>query len=517
MYIKKLEIKTIAKTIRSISFNDSINIITTPENDEQGNNVGKSTVIDLIDIALGAKFDSKWKKFSTAIQKIINDSQVFIELQITDGQREHTLKVDLANKKYFVNGLPKKVGEYGDNIRDLLFEGVPNNIRNRKLIPRFLILELPSNEERVIRYLDFNSSTQNEMLGVYEATYAYFLNDSSKRVQVSELLDERNIQFKAEKKGKSVKINEAVEVLENSTRNLKGYDEKNNQIKEYQYLIDQSQSLQLEKDLLESEVQQVGVKTDEEIIKILISELSNQLPSAQEAFQKIVKFNQSREQNRRNYLDKQIINIEKEISTTEVKLQKIRQELDDYVNFSEKKTFDFKKYNADLSVNFKKALTVKVEQSSEVNISDKQINSLFSGDVIAHFNKILEQFTREIIGVSYSVEVNQDLSPEKRAVPLVFVDNQGSSTGLLHQLEFAFTAAVIAMNTKRKFPKFILQDINEVTDEDPFDKMFEVAKRNKIQFIAPILSSKLSKEIKEKYPPVLTLSNDDKLFEPRGR
>ncbi|MGY3712972.1 hypothetical protein [Lactococcus petauri] len=517
MYIKKLMLKTATgTTIRIIKFNKSVNIITTTLEDEQtnNNNVGKSTVIDLIDIALGASFEHKIKRFSDTLQQIVDEKKVYIELEITNEDKKHLLRVNLFNKKYFIDGEPKAVKAYGTAIRNLLFNDVPENIANRKLIPRFLILELPSNEERVIRYLDFNASTQNEMLGVYEATYAYFLNIKNKTQEISKLLKERNKQFSSEKTPKSVKINEAVKILQDTPVRKEGYGEKNEEIKKYQYLVDEFQSLQLKKELLEEESKSIGVKVDDNVIRLLSEELSDLVPDVQKAFDKIYNFNQLRENNRKKYLKKQLLLVDNALSALNVKLSFYRQRLNEYINFSDKKIFNFDKYNEELFSDFKQALDDKIVQD-EVKITISEIEGLFSDEVIDSFNLKLSNFTKNIIGVPYHVKINPNLSPKKRAVPLIFPENQGSGTGRLHQLAFAFTAAIISINGSREFPRFILQDINEVTDEEPFEKMFDIAVQNNIQYITPILSSKLSDDLKKRYPPVLTLSNDDMLFEPK--
>lgn len=59
MFIKSLTISTPLKDIRKIEFSAGLNLIldNTPSTDDQrtGNNVGKTTVLKLIDFCLGAK------------------------------------------------------------------------------------------------------------------------------------------------------------------------------------------------------------------------------------------------------------------------------------------------------------------------------------------------------------------------------------------------------------------------------------------------------------------------------
>lgn len=518
MYIKRLEIIGNEGTIRKIEFNEFVNIITTPKNDEQGNSVGKSTVIDLIDICLGARYESKIKRFSDTLLKIINEKQVKISLTLVSDAEETKIEVGLCEKTYKINGQKKRPKEFGEEVRDLLFEEVPKNLAVRKFVPRFLIIELPVDESRVIRFLDFNSGTQNEMLGVYEAVYAYFLNSEKFRNNpkpIMELMNERNKQFAAENNPRSVKIGEAINILENSAKSIKGYTEHNSDVRKYQSLIDLSQSLQIEREILANEISKSTFTVDDEIVQLLTQELSGVVPDADSAFKKILNFNNARERNRKAYLEEQEQKVEEKISKNNYELNLVRSELSQYMNFKEEKSFDFDSYNQLLKKSFKMSLDDKIQREQEIKISDDDLKELFPTESIENFNSKLKEISLKIIGNEYEIIRSESLSPNKRAVPIEFASNQGSSSGRLHQLAFAFVAAIIAINKTRNFPNFILQDINEVTDEEPFENMFDIALQNGIQFIAPILSSKLSPDLLKKYPPILELSNDDKLFEPK--
>ena len=96
MYLKKLTIKTPKEIIREMDFKAGLNLIIDDTDDVSskttGNNVGKTTVLKLIDFCLGA--DAKIiytdtenrKDIYKEVKDYLTEKQVIIELNITDGQ-----------------------------------------------------------------------------------------------------------------------------------------------------------------------------------------------------------------------------------------------------------------------------------------------------------------------------------------------------------------------------------------------------------------------------------------------
>ena len=81
MFLKNLKIENTGHVIRDISFHKGINLIIdetkTEDKRESGNNVGKTTVLRLIDFCLGGKGDNIYKdtefksKSTTQIEKFL--------------------------------------------------------------------------------------------------------------------------------------------------------------------------------------------------------------------------------------------------------------------------------------------------------------------------------------------------------------------------------------------------------------------------------------------------------------
>lgn len=91
MFLKKLIIKNQSQIIRDIRFHKGLNLIVdnTPDNTQaSGNNVGKTTVLKLIDYCLGSKGDNIYKdgesKKTTQIEGFLTQDDILIILELED-------------------------------------------------------------------------------------------------------------------------------------------------------------------------------------------------------------------------------------------------------------------------------------------------------------------------------------------------------------------------------------------------------------------------------------------------
>ena len=116
MFLKSLVIENRVKIIRNIEFHNGLNLIIdeTPNNDEKatGNNIGKTTVLKLIDFCLGAKqsiiySDSESKKEEyELVKKFLQEEEVLITLTLTED-----LKDDNANKGFSFQSILDFLGD----------------------------------------------------------------------------------------------------------------------------------------------------------------------------------------------------------------------------------------------------------------------------------------------------------------------------------------------------------------------------------------------------------------------
>ena len=117
MFLKQLIIQNNTGIIRDVPFRKGINLIVdeTPESQTQqssGNNVGKTTVLRLIDYCLGSKGESIYKdiEFSnqpnTTIENFLNETEVLITLQLV-GDLDDIESKEILIQRNFLKGARK--------------------------------------------------------------------------------------------------------------------------------------------------------------------------------------------------------------------------------------------------------------------------------------------------------------------------------------------------------------------------------------------------------------------------
>ena len=140
MFLKKLSIYNNKGIIREIFFKRGVNLIVDETNETQrlqstGNNVGKTTVLRLIDYCLGAKGDEIYKdsEFSgqpnTDIEVFLKQTEVVITLEMVEelnGEEENVISISRnflkqKQKKQTINGVSYSDEEFTKKLEELIF------------------------------------------------------------------------------------------------------------------------------------------------------------------------------------------------------------------------------------------------------------------------------------------------------------------------------------------------------------------------------------------------------------
>ena len=127
MFLKRLDIHNNDSIIRSINFHKGINLIIdetqTSDKKESGNNVGKTTVLRLIDYCFGSKGnniyeDTEFKsKSNTQIKRFLKDNNIIISL---------TLKEDLEDASSSEIVIRRNFLSYSEKIQEINGENYTN-------------------------------------------------------------------------------------------------------------------------------------------------------------------------------------------------------------------------------------------------------------------------------------------------------------------------------------------------------------------------------------------------------
>jgi uncharacterized protein YydD (DUF2326 family) len=187
MRLIELVIMRADSVVRRIPFKQGLNLILdrpTPTLTESGNNVGKTTVLRLVDFCLGSDGDDIWQdsEFKKSVNREVYDylhgkTPVSITLSLENEiSGKHTLtrhfvaneKDVRSGKKLSVDGLPyKKLADYKLSVKELLFGYGGTKPSLRQLVPKF-VRSSQALMSKTLKYLgDYGSEADYEALHLF--------------------------------------------------------------------------------------------------------------------------------------------------------------------------------------------------------------------------------------------------------------------------------------------------------------------------------------------------------------
>lgn len=184
MLLKQLTIRRGPTVIRSIQFKKGLNLILdkpTSQKTQSGNNLGKTTVLRLIDFCLGSSGDDIWQdsEFKKSINQDVYDflhgaTPVTAELALDSGWGKGRLLVRSFNAKRndpdafkTDEDSHKNITEYRAAVRSILFNAGGTKPTLRQLAPKF-VRSSPQIMGKTLKFLgDYGSETDYEALHLF--------------------------------------------------------------------------------------------------------------------------------------------------------------------------------------------------------------------------------------------------------------------------------------------------------------------------------------------------------------
>ena len=542
--------------IRYVKFQSGLNLISDitdiKNKTTTGNNIGKSTLLELIDICLGANdidkiySDKKTNGINKKVKEFLDNKKVFVELSININDSENiNIKRSLYNngKEIYFNHLKiDKLKDLKSLLNKYIFTNKFDKPSLRDLIPFFLRKE----EDALKPPLDiFMDKTDNEK----KYQILVFLFGWSNIELLSKL---HNLKMKDKKLKNDLKvlkkrlddpnkietllktINESIEEYKKQLKNLNFSDNlmealnKKNTI-DISFINLQNKKLNLEyninkhKESLESLENNISQITREEL-KFLYKESKYYLSNLNKDFEKLIQFHNEAISNEKKFIEnnlnkltKELLEINKELEkiisekieietindilNIENKINELEVQKGKYLNEQEKwKTIDKE------SVEIKKEKE-KIEDS--IKESEKELkNNLDFFNTIYKENQLSLNTNRlDLLVISYD---------EKKGVDIISTDGKkGTGAKMKDTLVFNISYAQFLNKCNINFPTFFIFDCSELIHENTREIIFsELVNKNNIQLILPVLTSSLPEDIKNKINEysILRLSENEKLF-----
>lgn len=566
MFLKSLLISTPTKVIREINFHKGLNLIVddTPNSETStGNNVGKTTILKLIDFCLGRDGsviykdpENKREEYKIVKDFLINEKVIITLTLVDDIETPHTeveISRNFLKRKEIIctiNGEDVNVGELETKLMHTIFPSL--NI-SKPSFRQIIAHNIRYEDIRLNNTLDIlNAFTKTEE---YETLYLFLFgcdyDEGRKREELianikSEEVYLKRLQRAHTKSAYKVALEDVGREIikledQKSKLNINPQLDKDmsdlTAIKERLNSIgSQRNGLQIRRNIIQESIE--GFKDqkfeyDLAQLQLIYQQASSLIPALQHTFEEMVEYHNKMLANRIVFIESEIPNVEKQISSLTKQFDELRlQEVALTEKITTSDTFE-ELENIILALN--KQYTLKgqyssiIEQIEEVEKDLKKYqlelsqidDGLFADDFQSRVDSQLSKFN------AIFAEISDELYDERYAVKADVVTNRkgqrnykfsvmetnlssGKKQGEISCFDIAYT--IFADQEDIPCLHFILNDKKELMHDHQLITLAEIANRENIQFVASILKDKLPESLQKEEFYVVELSESKKLF-----
>lgn len=566
MFLKSLLISTPTKVIREINFHKGLNLIVddTPNSETStGNNVGKTTILKLIDFCLGRDGsviykdpENKREEYKIVKDFLINEKVIITLTLVDDIETPHT-EVEISRNflkrkeiKCTINGEDVNVGELETKLMHTIFPSL--NI-SKPTFRQIIAHNIRYEDIRLNNTLDIlNAFTKTEE---YETLYLFLFgcdyDEGRKREELianikSEEVYLKRLQRAHTKSAYKVALEDVGREIikledQKSKLNINPQLDKDmsdlTAIKERLNSIgSQRNSLQIRRNIIQESIAGFNdqkFEYDLAQLQLIYQQASSLIPTLQHTFEEMVEYHNRMLANRIVFIESEIPNIEKQILALTKQFEELRlQEVALTEKITTSDTFE-ELENIILALN--KQYTLKgqyssiIEQIEEVEKDLKKYqqelsqidDGLFADDFQSRVDSQLSKFN------AIFAEISDELYDERYAVKADVVTNRkgqrnykfsvmetnlssGKKQGEISCFDIAYT--IFADQEGIPCLHFILNDKKELMHDHQLITLADIANRENIQFVASILKDKLPEQLQKEEYYVVELSESKKLF-----
>ncbi|MGR5211613.1 DUF2326 domain-containing protein [Vibrio rotiferianus] len=558
MQIIRLIVSEGDRVIREVIFNDGLNIIT--NSGTNGNQIGKSTTLRIINFCLGSSGESIWLdpdnkvKNDEIFNKVVHSPVLFNLVICVNGTTYNIVRhFEQRGRKIFrmsmINGLSfNSVQAFKNKISEIFGYSCDNpsfpTIKNR-----FTRL----NKSVANRLLDYNHTYTSK--DQYRLIYSHMFGfDGHKELQTEytnkQEISSLNQRRSALLNGQSIAayqdmlkaIDDELERLYDSEKSYDIVGAQSKAIEDVRIARENIARLSMNISQLEirvnynmstikdyeSKVSNIDIET----VKSIYDEAITLIPTVYKTFEETMKFHNSLFIKKAEFVRNQNISISDEISSLKYELNEFLLQEKELIklisNESHLGGFILIEKEIQEQRELRGKFSYVIEEVSSIDNSIYDINQenikLRSSiskkltsfeEKLGIFNESCSEITKEVFR-KFSIYFGSAIDGESTInFSLVNADKttgDGSPRAAAMAIDMAFVEYV--SKSGAKLPMFTLQDYLEAADLDKLTNLFNIANKRKIQTIVAVLNDKLAllpEALIEKHS-VLTLSTEDKFF-----
>ena len=567
MFIKRLTISTCYGVIRDIEFKEGLNLIIdeTPIDNTKatGNNVGKTTVLKLIDFCLGAKpniiyTDTENKKQT---YELVKDFLIKENVQITLILTENLNKDNAREVEIIRNFLPGKQAVRKINGKDILEKDFEHELEQAIMPSKFV--EKPTFRQVISHNIRYTDDAVNNTLKTlnkytrdieYETLYLYLLgcpadHGAKKQVLASQLKQENIIKEKLEKRQPKQSYEIMLSLLDDEISDLnekrrtfnlnEELEDDLEQLDLVKYKINKTSSsitkLKIRKNLIEDSIRELDKSVcniDLQQLRILYNEVNANIGGIQKTFEDLVSYHNSMVNEKMRYISQELPEINSKLSQGHIDLQLLLMKEKVLTDKIEKSGSleELEKIIAQLNEKYRKKgeLENTIAQLNEVEMNIKELEKelekidydLFSDGFkhriktqVEKFSKVFSTISQELYGEQYAITY-QEVKEKRQQFYKFSSFNTNMSSGKKQGEILCFDLAYTMFADEEHIPclHFLLNDKKELMHDNQLIKVAEFIQNKNIQLVVSILKDKLPIAVIEKSHIAVQLSPDNKLF-----
>lgn len=561
MFLAVLKIENGSNLIREIPFHKGLNLIideTKTENvQETGNNVGKTTVLKLIDFCLGGKGENIYKdsefrdKVNTQVEGFLKENNVVITLVMKANLDDHNSQEIIIKRNFLarsfkiqeINGEYYNDVDFDKKLKQLIFNTSSEKPTFRQIVSKNVRYE-KLRIENTVRILHATTNFEE-----YEALYFLWFGidtDTASRKQKLQLdkAGEENVLKRLRKETSLSQISQALSVIEADIQELNDVKQSFNINKDYESDLQRLNDIKSLINRMSTEVGVLQMRYD--IISEARDELSKQefdvdlneikeiyrsaealVPEVQMQFEQLVAFHNRMLSERIGFVTKELPSLDARLLELNESLQNLLLQEKEVAQKIEKSgaAFELEEIIRKLNERYQqkgryeeqlRQWNSAVEKLEQVERELESINAGIASynseleEKIGIFNKYFSKISRRLYGEQFILSQAHN----GRAYQLNVSSIGGLGTGKKKGLTAAFDIAYVGFADELGIPclHFILHDQIESIHDNQLSLLAEVTSEANVQFVVSVLRDKLPADINPDQYKVLSLSQEEKLF-----
>lgn len=572
MFLKLLRIETEDEVLRELHFHKGINLIIddtpTSTNDtnelKTGNNVGKTTVLKLIDFCFGAKAKNIYtdpeneRQDYELVKNFLIDYKVVITLVLKedlddDDSDEIVIRRNFLSRNKVLRQVNDKnctEDEFEEQIRMLLF---PDVTEGKPTLRQLLSHNIRYSDESIGHTLKVLNRYTKDV--EYETLYLYlfgckFEGGQKKQELLTKIGQEISFKERLEKKQTKNAYEAALALVEREIQNLnekkanlninENYEEDLAHYTQIKYEKNKTaeliSNLEIRMNIIvetQRDMEQEMSDIDLQQLRQIYFQAGTQFEKIQHTFEELVTYHNKMVVEKIRFISKELPELNSKITDERKRLDTLCEEEREYATIvAQGDTFaELEKLIEELNEKYRQKGEYEsiISQMEDVDTNIKQYREeldeidqkIFTDDFedtvknqINKFNVFFSEVSKKLYGETYAIKYETEINKKQQKMYKFSTFNANMSSGKKQGEILCFDLAYIQFADSEKMPcvHFLLNDKKELVHDNQLVNVMDYVSDKNVQFVASILKDKLPDKLRKEEFYVIELSQDNKLL-----